>query len=393
MVVVEVNSCPSGQKSMPLSDDALEQGGYRRLIEETFKPRLLKRRRLPDGELAVLYDKNYMGSSGYAASMADVFQEPVHLVPCFNSNWQDSVQYRDRVLYIKTQTGHWVPIRAAFRYVTQKPWSKMLIGCRTMFLNPVIACLAGGRNKLVAAKAYDLLNARLESQGLKINTPYTIWDVSKEELRLWVQRLGGRAVIKVPYSNAGQGVFTIVNERELQELENREFDYSQFIVQSLIGNFRWSSGVGDDKLYHIGTLPGKSCKTFAADIRMMIHHTEQGFRPLALYARRARLPLAAELAEGSSSWDMLGTNLSVKTEQGGWASDTSRLLLVDRRDFNKLGVGLDDLIDGFIQSVLASIAIDQMAQNLVGEKGRLKVKLFKSLNPDVLLMDELLSVG
>jgi hypothetical protein len=389
MVVVEVNSCPSGQKSMPLYSDNLEQGGYRKLIEETFKQKLQKRRRLPEGGLAVLYDKNYMGSSGYAAAMADVFQEPVHLVPCFADDWSDHVEYRDRALFIRDEKSNWVPIRAAFRYVTERPWNRIPMGCKSMIFNPIVACLAGGRNKLIAAKAYDFMNAQLEPHGLSICTPHTFWDVSHAELRLWVERLGGKAVIKVPYSNAGQGVFTIVNERELAQLEDKDFPYKQFIVQSLIGNLEWSSGVGEEKLYHIGTLPGKSCQTFAADIRMMIHHTPLGFRPLALYSRRARMPLASKIADGSSSWDMLGTNLSTLTPDGNWASDTSRLLLVDRRDFNKLGVGLDDLIDGFIQSVLSTIAIDLMAKRIVGERGQLKTKLFRSLNPDTSLLQEI----
>ena len=33
---------------------------------------------------------------------------------------------------------------------------------------------------------------------------------------------------------------------------------------------------------------------------------------------------------------MLGTNLSVK-ENGEWKTETNRLLLMDRKDFNKLG--------------------------------------------------------
>ena len=70
-VVIETNSCPSGQKSMPLLDEHDDLGGYRRLLEQTFAP-MLKRRALPQGRLAVLYDKNEMEATGYAAAMADV---------------------------------------------------------------------------------------------------------------------------------------------------------------------------------------------------------------------------------------------------------------------------------------------------------------------------------
>jgi hypothetical protein len=50
---------------------------------------------------------------------------------------------------------------------------------------------------------------------------------------------------------------------------------------------------------------------------------------------------------------MLGTNLSVKLDNNQWTTETSRLLLMDRKDFNQLGLGVDDLIDAYIQTVLS----------------------------------------
>jgi hypothetical protein len=57
--------------------------------------------------------------------------------------------------------------------------------------------LAGGRNKLVASKAYEFYNGELEGTGLHINTPETIHDLSKAEIPLWVNSFGGHAVVKV----------------------------------------------------------------------------------------------------------------------------------------------------------------------------------------------------
>jgi hypothetical protein len=286
---------------------------------------------------------------------------------------------------------NWVPIRAAFRYLTQKPWNRLPINTKTRILNPIIACLAGGRNKMVAAKAYDLFNSELEPFGLKINMPETIWDVSKNEVPLWVRKMGGHAVVKVPYSNAGQGVYTIVTEDELDAFMQLEFDYDLFIVQSLIGNFNWSSTTSSGKLYHVGTIPNQKNQTFVADIRMMVSATKNGIKPLCTYARRAMKPLENNLESNMNSWEMLGTNLSSKAPDGSWLSDTNRLILMDRRDFNKLGVGLDDLIEAFIQTVLSTVAIDKMAQTLVNKQGKFKMRLFKSLNNDTSLIDEFIS--
>ncbi|PRQ05963.1 hypothetical protein [Enhygromyxa salina] len=398
MVVVETNSCPSGQKSMPSFEEHDDQLGYRKNLERAFMP-LLRGRRLPPGELAVIYDKNPMESSGYAAAMADLFQEPVHLVefpdvsqrkPGEGSDAEEPrCRFVNGVLEIRDAGDNWVPIRCAFRYVTQRPWNRLPIQTKTVILNPIISCLAGGRNKMVAAKAYDFYNGTLMGTGLGIRTPETMWDVSKREIPLWVQRLGGHAVIKIPYSNAGQGVYTITSKEELDAFMAADYPYERFIVQSLIGNAQWSSQTRAGRLYHVGTIPNKKGNIFVADLRVMVCAGPGGFRPLVIYARRARSPLMSKLGE-YSSWDMLGTNLSIKREGGGWDSDTARLLLMDRKDFNLIGVGIDELIEAYIQTVLSTVAIDQMAQRLINKKGALRTKLFRSLNDDDALIAEIL---
>ena len=173
MLVVETNSCPSGQKSMPILDDYQEMGGYRRLLECSFLP-LANSRDLPEGSLAVVYDKNYMEASGYAAALAEITGEEVFLVSFFNGDENPAVRFVDGIMEVRDPDGVWHPIRAALRYVTQKPWNRIPVNMKTFMYNPIIACLAGGRNKLVAAKAYDFFNAELQNNGLRIYTPETI---------------------------------------------------------------------------------------------------------------------------------------------------------------------------------------------------------------------------
>lgn len=390
MVVVETNSSPSGQKSMPWRDEEREQAGYQELIRRTFLP-LLNRRRLPDGGLAVIFDKNPMEATGYAAAIADATGEEVLLVPFFDGDPDPSARFTaGGVLEVRDDAGAWRPIRAAFRYVTQRPWNRIPALTRTAILNPVLACLAGGRNKLLAAKAYDLYNADLRGSGLQVRTPETIWDVSRNEVPLWVARMDGRAVVKVPYSNAGQGVFTITGPAELEAFMAGEYPYDRFIVQALIGNAGWSSRGRDGRLYHVGTVPDRKRNIFVADLRFMVGVEPEGFYPVALYARRARAPLTSATPLPGTSWDQLGTNLSVR-ETDGWGSDTDRLLLMDAREFNRLGLGLDELIEGYVQTVLAVKAIDGMCGQLVNTKARFRRRLFASLNPDPALCQELMA--
>ena len=390
MVVIENNSCPSGQKSMPLMDDHQEYGSYKTLIENTFIPSLKGQRSIQDGVIAVIYDKNPMECTGYAATLAELLQEDVYLIYFPETDFESYVQFEGGVLKLRTDDGNWISVRAAFRYVTQRPWNRIPLVTKTKILNPVLACIAGGRNKMIAAKAYEIYNAELQGTGLEIRTPYTIWDVSKAEIPLWVKRMGGQAVIKVPYSNAGQGVYTIVNKYELDKFLERDFVYDKFIVQGLIGNYQWSSTGSKGKFYHVGTIPTRKSLTYVFDLRMMVQATENGIRPICVYSRRSEAPLVDEIKDSKDSWSMLGTNLSIHNEDGSWGSDTSRLILMDRRDFNLLGIGLDDLIEAYIQTVLSMVAIDKMAQTLINSKGKFRRKLFASLNNDPRLLDEIL---
>lgn len=388
MVVIETNSCPSGQKSMPLVNETQDQGGYRVLVERAFKPRA-DSHRLPPGALALVYDKNPMENTGYAAVMAEVFQEPVYLAEFFQDDPDPPVRFDDGVMHVRDEAGAWHAIRAAMRYVTQRPWNRIPVTSKTHIFNPILACLAGGRNKLVAAKAYEIYNADLSGTGLAIRTPNTVRDVRRVEIPLWLKSLGGHGVIKVPYSNAGQGVFTITSHRELEAFRAREIPYEQFIVQSLIGNANWSSRSATGQFYHVGLMPTRRREIYVADLRMMVCSGQDGFRPVAIYARRTRQPLVDELTEESDSWAMLGTNLSVRLPDGSWTTESERLMLMDRKDFNKLGIGIDDLIEAYIQTVLATIAIDKLASTLVTQKGKFRMKLYQSLNNDEVLLGEI----
>jgi hypothetical protein len=379
MVVLETNSCPSGQKSMPPRTDYDEHRGYRFLIENAFLPALRKKKKLPKGALAVIYDKNYMETSGYAQTLADLTHEKVYLIPHFH-NEEQFIRFEDGVMILKDRSGSDIPIRAAVRYVTQRPWNRIPAVTKTFICNSTLVCLSGGRNKLLANKAYELYNSEIGESGLKIYMPETIKDVSKPEIPLWVNRFGGKAVIKNPYSNAGQGVWTVTNEKELEDFMQGEYSYDQFIVQSLIGHYNWSSTSQHGKFFHVGTVPNKKGKIFISDLRVMVCATKDGYRPCAMYARRAKSALESEIS--GSSWDVLGTNLSVKMGENKWESDTSRLLMMDRKDFNSLGIGIDDLIEAYIQTTLTMIAIDKMASTLINSKGKFRMKLFQSLDND-----------
>ncbi|WP_194777608.1 ATP-grasp domain-containing protein [Pararhodonellum marinum] len=361
LAIIETNSCPSGQKSMPLLDLNVEQGGYRRLIENTFKPMVEAHQE--DGVLAVAYDKNPMENIGYAATVADVFEEEVYLAKFDKDDQDPPVKFIDGKMHVRDSGENWQPVRAAFRYVTQEPWNRLPKHSKTLLLNPIEACLAGGRNKEVASRAYDKFNEDFQEAGLSIFTPTTYRNVAFDQLEEHFKALGGGMVIKVPDSNAGQGVYTVISDKELKETLPKLNKNDLYLVQQLIHS-NYSRGFDPKKTwYHVGTIPDTKGRSYAFDLRLMMHATQEGLRPLAIYSRRSRFPLNQPLPENMNSWEVYGTNLSVKGEDG-WTYADERLMLFDIRNFGLLGLGIDELIKGFVQSCMAVYAIDQNAISL-----------------------------
>jgi hypothetical protein len=433
-VVVETNSCPSGQKSLPFRDGD-EHNGYGRLMRTAFRSLLPQAVAEAGGAAggaaagegsvyAVIYDKNEMEARGYAGALADITGEPVHLAEFYLTDPDPPLRWSaGGHLSVRTPTGAWLPVKAALRYVTQKPWTRMPVVPATPLLNPLLPCLAGGRNKMLAARAYSALNDRLAaaSTPLRLLTPHTLGDISKERVPELVAAMGGCAVVKVPYGNAGQGVYTITCASELAAFMAETHGYDKFIVQQLVGGRLWGAGgsaaaasaegsssaaaaAAVEKAYHLGTVPSTKGHTYVFDLRMMVCADEGGFKPCSMYARRAAAPLgerspgemegagveqgvaaaaaaaseagskgsrshcssigsvaeagaavggsapaAAAAASGksaSASWQQLGTNLSVLTGDLTWSTESERLVMMDARDFQVLGLGLDDLIDG-----------------------------------------------
>jgi hypothetical protein len=401
--------------------------------------------RHPRGVLAVLYDKNAMEARAYASTIADATGEAVFLVEAFLQDPSPPVRWDERrMLHVRlpqpkpqpqqqrrteeeaaaasapSAAGEetWVPVRAAFRYVTQRPWTRLPLDARTALLNPPLACLAGGRNKAMAARAYAALNAALAAaaaasssggggggggaRGLRVRTPFTLPGVSQSEVPALVAALGGSAVVKVPYGNAGQGVYTIASPAELAAFMAEPLRYSRLVVQQLVGAHAWApaadaaaaaareaassaaAGGGGSgggvatlpagvpshipRLYHAGTVPNARGETFVADLRVMVASSaDGGYRPVALYARRAPDPLTPHLP--ANSWRVLGTNLSKAAGQLDWTTESERLLIADAKDFPSLGLGVDDLLDAFLQAVLAATAIDVLAAAMLDGRG------------------------
>ncbi|OMJ24130.1 hypothetical protein AYI70_g1792 [Smittium culicis] len=351
---------------MPLLDENNSHGGYNTVLKTVFSHVFDKKVPGDCGHLAVIYDKNVMEASGYATALADMAKETVYLVPYYKDEPNDHIKW---VMQEKDLNGEAGEVRHA-EAVEQDP----------------------DQVEDEGAEPDSVVPSRWAQQNDgRDRFPETINNVAKSEIPLWLKSMGNVGVLKVPYSNAGQGVYTITSSKQLESFMNTRHHYDKFIVQSLVGNSNWSSRTKGESFYHVGTIPDKKDNTYVCDIRMMVAGSDNGFVPVCIYSRKARKPLVSVLDDHSSinSWEILGTNLSVKLADNSWTTEPARLALMDHKDFNKLGLGIDDLIDCYIQTVLSTIAIDKMCKKLINDDNSFNAKLFADLNPDDSLLDEI----
>jgi hypothetical protein len=97
---------------------------------------------------------------------------------------------------------------------------------------------------------------------------------------------------------------------------------------------------------------------------------------------------------GADSRSMYLTNLSEKLGENQWTTDTERLVVLDEDDFGCLGLDIHGLVDGYVQAVLATVAIDKMAGRLWSAPtatigGRFDKTAFRSLSDDAGLLSEI----
>lgn len=379
VMLLETNSCPSGQKYVSGQMTQLHETGYGFLVENVFVPEIAKE---PNGILAVLYDKNGIEASGYATAMANRLQEPVYLVALQHPDADRFLRHGKDSLEIATASG-WQPARGTWRYVTNRPWSRLPLRGGPPMINPVIACIAGGRNKAAAAFAYDQFNRKHSPYGLKINTPNTIVNVAQNQVPVHIATFGGRAVVKIPYSNAGQGIFPITNEAELSDFSAMKLPYERLIVQELIGANGWANGAAQ-----IGTTQDAKGDVYSADLRLMVGATAGGYRPVAAYGRRARLPLPKNLRNDGSSNDFLVTNLSY-WDDGHWKSDKNRVLVLDAANMAYIGWQWPELVKGYIQTCFAMIAIDELACQLMALPDQEMLNALSEISEDPTFLNEI----
>jgi len=93
------------------------------------------------------------------------------------------------------------------------------------------------------------------------------------------------------------------------------------------------------------------------DVRFVLGSGPGGYRPLMVYARMARAPFSAAL-DGKPLAPSLVTNIAVPRGDGSFAFEYERLIVPTDEGWARLGLSESDFAAAYVQSVLATTAID-----------------------------------
>ncbi len=381
MVLIEINSVPGGLSNTPELKNPVYQKFAHFFMETLGKTPFASKR---EGVLAVLSHGQRMDPLGIAQAIARKAKEPVHLIthekdkPLHQQPWR--VDASSGGLFIQTKDALWHKVRGAVSLLGPSSMfaSQPLSVSQGVLIDPPMVHRAGGVEKARANEAYrafnmEALHSQKAGSNPLIRTPKT-YQVSREEVHALVNEMGSSAVVKLPDGNGGDGIWMLRHERDMAKFlkETEESATStpsqKYIVQELILPMPWASlSKKPADRYNRGTVPDRqNMKRYVYDMRMLVAPLNGVWRPLGLLGRQAPTPIPtpdtiSDKTSPQTIWNVLGTNLSRKSPQG-WFFREQGLMVFDKKGYTPTGLTLDDLVEGYFQSIFAMQAIDKQLQ-------------------------------
>lgn len=137
---------------------------------------------------------------------------------------------------------------------------------------------------------------------------------------------------------------------------------------------------------------------YAYSFRIVACNSPTGFKMITICCARAPAPFAkngeaAEIAPNAllNKIRTVHENDVYITNIGPNPNGEERSFYVDDAGMKGMGIGMDDVIDGFMQTVYSIHAIDNMCKKLTMEDGELNMQLLTELNPDPQLLAEVVT--
>ncbi|HYW52973.1 MAG TPA: hypothetical protein VE826_03335 [Dongiaceae bacterium] len=245
-------------------------------------------------------------------------------------------------------------ISGGLRYLHHLPWELLPPSAAGTFVNGTGVDLCGGRDKVAAQLAFERFTAAFGPRGLRVNAPPGSVVRSAEELEAVLARLGEHVVRKARHGNSGIGVDFLRGDEE--DARRPPPPYPYLVQEMLLPRGAAVNGA------HLAAATAGG-RPYAYDLRVVVGGFPGGYRPLMIYARRARRSLdelgrfdAADLAALD---DFMKVNIAVPQPGGGFAMEEERLVLPDADGFAALGLGVDDYRVAVAESILATAAVDR----------------------------------
>lgn len=382
MVLIEINSTPGGLSNTP----ALRNPVYQKFAH--FFSQTLKASPFCDkkqGVLAVVSHGQRMDPLGIAQAIAQRLKEPVHLITHDKEKLPHQQPWRVDAstggLFVQSKEGVWHKARGAVALLgPSSAFATQPLTLETgVLIDPPLVHRAGGVEKTRANEAFrafnmHALNKKDAPADALIRIPKT-WQTAFSDIPRVIQSLGGSAVVKLSDGNGGDGIWMIRTSDDLAKFQkahqeaveaNPSLQHTrQYVVQELLLPIAWANLTQTPAhRYNRSTLPDRNTlQRHVYDTRMLVAPLDGKWEPLGVFGRKApgAIPTPDKIQPTTpleKLWDILGTNLSRKSSTG-WFFREEGLMVFDKPTYDSTGLSLEDLVDGYFQSIFAMQAIDK----------------------------------
>jgi hypothetical protein len=266
---------------------------------------------------------------GFAAALSHVVDRQVPIVGPLDlaRAWRDD----DGDLRVNGRK-----LKGGIRYLHHEPWLLLPPRATGTYLNPTDVDLGGARDKTEAAAAFEQWNRSRPRGTPLLRVPETAVVRPCEDLPDW----NGWVVLKTPHLNSGDGIrFCNASVKKIPPVREKS------VLQRAVLP---GAGPGGRRILLGGRVH---------DIRMVVASGPAGFFPIMLYARCSRRCWQAGLTRAEMREALL-TNIATRDEAGDYRFDYERLVMPSDKGWRRLSLRPVDFAVAFVQSVIATVAID-----------------------------------
>jgi hypothetical protein len=357
-LLLEINSAPGFIYCTPENDAA--EYGYKRLIhlllDHTPKDQW-------DGIVHFSEGKVPVEDRGFFHYYREILKRDVNILgprdlEKLSLNRENQLEYRGR------------PITGAIRYIHKDPWNYLAPSVKGTFINSTKVDLCGGRDKLMAERAFD--SCIVHNKKIVLSRPECFTAHTREELEHIILSKEFPLVVKKRFLNSGIGIYFILNKdlSVLKELSDKDFP---IVVQQMI--IAPGTGINSDFPWEQKGVCIEG-KRYAYDLRVVVASGPDGYKPLMVYGRRGRRPFSdlKNCGHGTEIFDDIFKVNIAKKKGSDFVFESNRLILPTDEGWEMLGITESELMAAYMESILSLYAADRFCDSYEGRFDELLAK-------------------